>query len=82
MIMKQELRPSIVFSTMPVFDMLRQQLHMANYRVIQFIDAKVSVRLWFLVISTTALIVLVIHDRQLDRINDFLHNVRLFAVIF
>ncbi|KAJ7347434.1 hypothetical protein DFH08DRAFT_960765 [Mycena albidolilacea] len=41
-IMKQELRPSIVFSTMPVFDMLRQQLHMANYRVIQFIDAKVS----------------------------------------
>jgi hypothetical protein len=57
--MKQELRPSIVFSTMPVFDMLRQQLHMANYRVIQFIDAKVSVRLWFLVISTTALIAIV-----------------------
>ncbi|KAJ6470738.1 hypothetical protein C8R47DRAFT_1298099 [Mycena vitilis] len=41
-IMKQELRPSIVFSTMPVFDMLRNQLHMANYRIIQFIDAKVS----------------------------------------
>ncbi|KAK7062494.1 ATP-binding cassette transporter [Favolaschia claudopus] len=41
-IMKQELRPSIVFSTMPVFDMLRNQLHMANYRVIQFIDSKVS----------------------------------------
>ncbi|KAJ7759560.1 P-loop containing nucleoside triphosphate hydrolase protein, partial [Mycena metata] len=41
-IMKQELRPSIVFSTMPVFDMLRNQLHMANYRLIQFIDAKVS----------------------------------------
>jgi hypothetical protein len=52
--MKQELRPSIVFSTMPVFDMLRNQLHMANYRIIQFIDAKVS----------------------LDRINDFLHHVR------
>jgi hypothetical protein len=43
--MKQELRPSIVFSTMPVFDMLRNQLHMANYRIIQFIDAKVSVSL-------------------------------------
>ncbi|KAJ7919473.1 P-loop containing nucleoside triphosphate hydrolase protein [Mycena leptocephala] len=42
LIMKQELRPSIVFSTMPVFDMLRNQLHMANYRIIQFIDAKVS----------------------------------------
>ncbi|KAF7353370.1 ATP-binding cassette transporter [Mycena sanguinolenta] len=41
-LMKQELRPSIVFSTMPVFDMLRNQLHMANYRIIQFIDAKVS----------------------------------------
>ncbi|KAJ6612652.1 P-loop containing nucleoside triphosphate hydrolase protein [Mycena sp. CBHHK59/15] len=41
-IMKQELRPSTVFSTMPVFDMLRQQLHMANYRIIQFVDAKVS----------------------------------------
>ncbi|KAJ7742653.1 hypothetical protein DFH07DRAFT_835946 [Mycena maculata] len=41
-IMKQELRPSIVFSTMPVFDMLRNQLHMANYRIIQFVDAKVS----------------------------------------
>nr|GAT46155.1 ATP-binding cassette transporter [Mycena chlorophos] len=41
-VMKRELRPSIVFSTMPVFDMLRNQLHMANYRVIQFIDAKVS----------------------------------------
>ncbi|KAJ7461841.1 hypothetical protein B0H11DRAFT_117745 [Mycena galericulata] len=41
-IMKQELRPSIVFSTMPVFDMLRNQLHMANFRLIQFIDAKVS----------------------------------------
>ncbi|KAJ7246793.1 hypothetical protein B0H12DRAFT_753891 [Mycena haematopus] len=41
-IMKQELRPSIVFSTMPVFDMLRNQLHMFNYRIIQFIDAKVS----------------------------------------
>ncbi|KAJ6559886.1 P-loop containing nucleoside triphosphate hydrolase protein [Mycena capillaripes] len=41
-VMKQELRPSIVFSTMPVFDMLRNQLHMANYRIIQFIDAKVS----------------------------------------
>ncbi|KAF7372862.1 ATP-binding cassette transporter [Mycena sanguinolenta] len=41
-LMKQELRPSIVFSTMPVFDMLRSQLHMANYRIIQFIDAKVS----------------------------------------
>ncbi|KAJ7167899.1 P-loop containing nucleoside triphosphate hydrolase protein [Mycena filopes] len=40
--MKQELRPSIVFSTMPVFDMLRNQLHMANYRLIQFVDAKVS----------------------------------------
>ncbi|KAJ7078086.1 hypothetical protein C8R44DRAFT_992812 [Mycena epipterygia] len=42
-IMKRELRPSIVFSTMPVFDMLRNQLHMANYRIIQFIDAKVSI---------------------------------------
>jgi hypothetical protein len=42
-IMKQELRPSIVFSTIPVFDMLRNQLHMANYRIIQFVDAKVSV---------------------------------------
>ncbi|KAJ7034289.1 P-loop containing nucleoside triphosphate hydrolase protein [Mycena alexandri] len=41
-IMKQELRPSIVFSTMPVFDMLRNQLHMANYRMIQFVEAKVS----------------------------------------
>ncbi|KAJ7104533.1 hypothetical protein B0H15DRAFT_810457 [Mycena belliarum] len=41
-LMKQELRPSIIFSTMPVFDMLRDQLHMANYRIIQFIDAKVS----------------------------------------
>ncbi|KAJ7691733.1 P-loop containing nucleoside triphosphate hydrolase protein [Mycena rosella] len=41
-LMKQELRPSIVFSTMPVFDMLRNQLHMANYRIIQFVDAKVS----------------------------------------
>ncbi|KAJ7485533.1 P-loop containing nucleoside triphosphate hydrolase protein [Mycena latifolia] len=41
-LMKQELRPSIIFSTMPVFDMLRNQLHMANYRIIQFIDAKVS----------------------------------------
>ncbi|KAJ6576978.1 P-loop containing nucleoside triphosphate hydrolase protein [Mycena vulgaris] len=41
-IMKQELRPSIVFSTMPVFDTLRNQLHSANYRIIQFIDAKVS----------------------------------------
>ncbi|KAJ7919496.1 hypothetical protein B0H13DRAFT_2430321 [Mycena leptocephala] len=41
-IMKQELRPSIVFSTIPVFDMLRNQLHMANYRIIQFVDAKVS----------------------------------------
>ncbi|KAJ7123848.1 P-loop containing nucleoside triphosphate hydrolase protein [Mycena crocata] len=40
--MKQELRPSVVFSTMPVFDMLRNQLHNANYRFIQFIDAKVS----------------------------------------
>ncbi|KAF7325835.1 ATP-binding cassette transporter [Mycena kentingensis (nom. inval.)] len=41
--MKRELRPSIVFSTMPVFDMLRNQLHMMNYRIIQFIDAKVSI---------------------------------------
>ncbi|KAJ7675294.1 hypothetical protein B0H17DRAFT_1207802 [Mycena rosella] len=41
-IMKQELRPSIVFSTIPVFDTLRNQLHSANYRIIQFIDAKVS----------------------------------------
>ncbi|CAK5274807.1 unnamed protein product [Mycena citricolor] len=29
--------------TMPVFDILRQQLHMVNYRLIQFIDAKVSI---------------------------------------
>ncbi|KAJ7634724.1 P-loop containing nucleoside triphosphate hydrolase protein [Roridomyces roridus] len=42
-LMKQELRPSIVFSTLPVFDILRNQLHMANYRLIQFIDAKVSI---------------------------------------
>ncbi|KAJ6595665.1 P-loop containing nucleoside triphosphate hydrolase protein [Mycena vulgaris] len=42
-LMKQELRPSIVFSTMPVFNTLRNQLHMANYRIIQFIDAKVSI---------------------------------------
>ncbi|KAJ7172815.1 hypothetical protein C8R43DRAFT_1208856 [Mycena crocata] len=28
--------------TMPVFDMLRNQLHMATYRIIQFVDAKVS----------------------------------------
>ncbi|KAJ7093000.1 hypothetical protein B0H15DRAFT_972793 [Mycena belliarum] len=41
-IMKQELRPSIVFSTVPVFNTLRMQLNMANYRLIQFIDAKVS----------------------------------------
>ncbi|KAJ7211367.1 hypothetical protein GGX14DRAFT_534690 [Mycena pura] len=41
-IMKRELRPSIVFSTMPVFDMLRNQLFLVNYRIIQFIDAKVS----------------------------------------
>ncbi|KAJ7138722.1 hypothetical protein C8R43DRAFT_1131888 [Mycena crocata] len=39
--MKQELRPSVAFSTMPVFDMLRNQLHNANYRFIQFVDAKV-----------------------------------------
>ncbi|KAJ7067894.1 hypothetical protein C8F01DRAFT_1116132 [Mycena amicta] len=39
---KRELRPSIVFSTMPVFDMLRNNLGLANYRIIQFIDAKVS----------------------------------------
>jgi hypothetical protein len=52
--MKQELRPSIVFSTMPVFDLLRRQLYLAGYNVIQFVDGKVS----------------------LDRINDFLHNVR------
>ncbi|KAJ6612668.1 multidrug resistance-associated ABC transporter [Mycena sp. CBHHK59/15] len=41
-IMKEELRPSMVFSTMPVFEMLRMQLHMANFRIIQFVDAKVS----------------------------------------
>ncbi|KAJ7455115.1 hypothetical protein FB451DRAFT_1516746 [Mycena latifolia] len=41
-LMKQELRPSIVFSTIPVFNTLRNQLHSANYRIIQFIDAKVS----------------------------------------
>ncbi|KAJ7150012.1 hypothetical protein C8R43DRAFT_951574 [Mycena crocata] len=41
-VIKQELRPSVVFSTMPVFDMLRNQLHNANHRFIQFVDAKVS----------------------------------------
>ncbi|KAJ7240472.1 P-loop containing nucleoside triphosphate hydrolase protein [Mycena rebaudengoi] len=41
-VMKQELRPSIVFSTMPVFDILRNQLGYGSYRLIQFIDAKVS----------------------------------------
>ncbi|KAJ7664839.1 P-loop containing nucleoside triphosphate hydrolase protein, partial [Mycena rosella] len=41
-IMKQELRPSIVFSTIPVFNMLRGQLERTNYRIVQFIDGKVS----------------------------------------
>ena len=41
--MRQELRPSIVFSTMPVFEMLRIHLINLNYRSIQFIDTKVSI---------------------------------------
>ncbi|KAJ6465017.1 P-loop containing nucleoside triphosphate hydrolase protein [Mycena sanguinolenta] len=66
-LMKQELRPSIVFSTMPVFDMLRNQLHMLNYRMIQFIDSKVSLSLTVVRSSHS----------QLDRINNFLHNTEL-----
>ncbi|KAJ7436833.1 P-loop containing nucleoside triphosphate hydrolase protein [Mycena latifolia] len=41
-VMKQELRPSIVFSTIPVFNLLRAQLERTNYRITQFIDGKVS----------------------------------------
>ncbi|KAJ7082396.1 P-loop containing nucleoside triphosphate hydrolase protein [Mycena belliarum] len=41
-VMKQELRPSIVFSTVPIFNMLRIQLGDINWRIIQFVDAKVS----------------------------------------
>jgi len=52
--MKQPLSASKVFSSITVFDMLRDQLHMVLYAVTQAVTGKVS----------------------LDRVNDFLHNVR------
>ncbi|KAJ7650107.1 multidrug resistance-associated ABC transporter [Roridomyces roridus] len=42
-VMKQELRPSIVFGSLPVLEIIRTQLFSANYQLIQFIDAKVSI---------------------------------------
>ncbi|KAJ6559868.1 P-loop containing nucleoside triphosphate hydrolase protein [Mycena capillaripes] len=42
-VMKQELRPSIVFSTMPVFDILRGQLRETSIRLIHFVNARVSI---------------------------------------
>jgi hypothetical protein len=41
-IMKRELTPSIVFSSMAVFDLLRDQLHTIFFMVPYFIQAKVS----------------------------------------
>jgi hypothetical protein len=41
-IMKRELMPSIVFSSMAVFDLLRDQLYTTFLMVPHFIQAKVS----------------------------------------
>lgn len=40
--MKQELSASKVFSSMAVFDMLRDQLHMVFYAITQLVTGKVS----------------------------------------
>lgn len=40
--MKQQLKPSIVFSSMTVFDLLREQLFMAFFLVNNVIAGKVS----------------------------------------
>ena len=55
LVMKRQLSPSIVFSSMSIFDMLRGQLGQVVMRIPSLIQAKVS----------------------LDRVTDFLHNVRL-----
>lgn len=53
--MKKELNASVVFSSITVFDMLRQQLFISVRTIGQAVQGKVS----------------------LDRVNDFLRNVRL-----
>lgn len=60
LIMKKELKASIAFSAMTVFDIFRDQLHFAFYLVNAAVAGKVS----------------------LDRINDFLKNVRLLYIPF
>lgn len=52
--MKEILTASVVFSSMVVFDILREQLHMSIWTLSTAVQGKVS----------------------LDRINDFLQNVR------
>ena len=57
--MKEILTASVVFSSMVVFDILREQLHMSIWTLSTAVQGKVS----------------------LDRINDFLQNVRLSRVV-
>jgi len=57
--MKQDLSASKVFSSMSVFDILRDRLHMLFYSVSQSVTGKVS----------------------LDRVNDFLQNVRFVVTL-
>jgi hypothetical protein len=40
--MKEQLSASKVFSSMSVFDMLRDQLHMVFFAITQFVTGKVS----------------------------------------
>ncbi|KAJ7785923.1 hypothetical protein B0H16DRAFT_1657372 [Mycena metata] len=68
LIMKEDLSASKVFSSMSIFDMLRNQLHFIFWAVSQAITGKVSASI--APRSTRCFL-------QLDRVNEFLHKTEL-----